>query len=217
MVSPQSVLDPDAKVSELINEERGARNRSLVNRTFLSFEAETILGIPLSPLLPEDGMIWENTIDGKFTIRSAYKLALERNAISKGESSNTSNMKTLWNRIWKAEVPGKVKNFMWRACKNILPTKLSLFRRQLAPNDICQECGSAQESTGHVLCLCERAKEAWNYCHLGKLMCTVTADFIDVFWRVCQDSSSDDERIELIMMVAWKIWANRNEVRHGGP
>ena len=52
VVSPQSVLDPDAKVSELINEERGAWNQSLVNRTFLSFEAETILGIPLSPLLP---------------------------------------------------------------------------------------------------------------------------------------------------------------------
>lgn len=159
VVFPQSVLDLGAKVSELINEERGAWNQSLVNRTFLSFEAETILCIPLSPLLPEDSMIWANTMDGKFTVR-VYKLAIERNAISKGESSNNSNVKTLWNRIWKVEVPGKVKNFMWRTCVNILPTKLSLFRRQLAPDDICQECGSAQESTGHVLCLCERAKEA---------------------------------------------------------
>ena len=41
-------------------------------------EAETILDIPSSSTLPEDSVIWNATPNGKFLVRSAYKLAMDK-------------------------------------------------------------------------------------------------------------------------------------------
>ena len=99
-----------------------------VRSTFLPHEAEVVLGIPVSFRLLEDSIIWAWTTSGKFTVKSAYVVAQkwlkERNPQPGiGGSSDSSKMRSIWKLIWQLNCPNKIKHFMWRAYKNILPVR----------------------------------------------------------------------------------------------
>lgn len=75
-----------------------------VNNTFLPFEAQVILGIPVSPRLLEDSLIWGWTPNGRFSVKSAYRVAQRcvqqsRCQAERGENSDGSRLKTLWKLI----------------------------------------------------------------------------------------------------------------------
>lgn len=36
-----------------------------------------------------------------------------------------------WKLVWGLNVPPKVKDFLWRACRDSLPTKVTFFKRNL--------------------------------------------------------------------------------------
>lgn len=111
---------------------------------------------------------------------------------------------------WSISVSVKVKNFMWHSCKNILPTKLNHLRHHLSTDGVCEGCGKAQESTGHVFCCYRMAREIWTSCNLGHIMISDEEDFTNVFWRVVQDDKIEAHVIKLIMMTNWAIWTHRN-------
>lgn len=78
----------------------------------------------LSACLPKDKLVWEFTPKGKFTISSAYKLAISDFAQGCMEgTSNRENHKIFWCKIWRLHLPNKTKSFAWRVCCNIIPTK----------------------------------------------------------------------------------------------
>ena len=47
----------------------------MIRATFLPFEANSILRIPLSHNLPKDKIIWIGNSHGDFTVKSAYHIA----------------------------------------------------------------------------------------------------------------------------------------------
>jgi len=55
---------------------------------FLPHEAELIKSIPLSVQLPEDKLIWAGNNNGKFSVKRAYKLAMEGARSDSGSSSD---------------------------------------------------------------------------------------------------------------------------------
>ena len=63
-------------MSELIQMKRKSWKEEFICQIFLPVDADTILGIPLSIRLPGDRIIWVETNNGCFTIRSAYKVAM---------------------------------------------------------------------------------------------------------------------------------------------
>ena len=77
VISPPSLLHHEARVNELIDVANGEWRSELVVSVFLPSEAETICGIALSAAMPEDRQIWAPTANGRFSVRSAYKLAME--------------------------------------------------------------------------------------------------------------------------------------------
>ena len=60
-------------------------------------------------------------------------------------------MKPLWKKIWGLEVPNKVKNLVWRACTNSLPTKANLVQQKIITDNLCDICKMHQEDTKHAL------------------------------------------------------------------
>lgn len=146
-------------------------------------DVESTLSIALSLTLPEDWLVWALTPSGKFTVKSAYRLALldRNNHISK-ECSNAMCMKEFWRFIWRLWAPNKIQNFTWCACRNILPAKANLFYRQIAQDNICEVCGNFEETSGHLLWHCHRAKEVWEETGFAKdKIMNNCPEFLDLF------------------------------------
>ena len=62
------------------------------------------------------------------------------------EHSTAAKDRPIWNKIWSFKVPPKVKNFLWRACSTILPTRDNLHRRKLHVELGCGFCCQKQQS-----------------------------------------------------------------------
>ena len=92
------------RVASRISHENGEGRTSLVRHTFLPHEAEEILSIPLSPLNLKDSLVWAKTLNGCFSVKSAYRTAVKCLAKAKGneevpECSDNSRMTTIWRTI----------------------------------------------------------------------------------------------------------------------
>ena len=142
-------------VANLLDCENGIWDANKVKDTFLPHKANVVFGIPISPCLPEDSFIWTRTNNGRFMVRSAYGVALQalkegKQVGDSGDCSDSSKMTNILKSIWKLQCPSKIKHFMWRACKNILPTYHCLARRKVTLMDGCVFCGK-NETLGHTL------------------------------------------------------------------
>lgn len=85
------------------------------------------------------------------------------------------------------KLPGKVKAFMWRTCKNILPTNYFLRCRKVSMVDECVLCGKI-ESSGHALWDGWMVEAVWKEIEL--LLPRLSHPhhkFIDVFWKIWED------------------------------
>lgn len=85
--SPWINLTVNTMVSDLIDRGTKGWNNTIILENFSVDGAVVIQNIPLSPLLPRDKLIWRCSSNGLFSVRSAYHLAVERQADSCGGAS----------------------------------------------------------------------------------------------------------------------------------
>ena len=94
VISPVNKIPKDSRVANLIDEEKGAWKTDLVRNVFLPHEADVIYGIALCTNLPDDKQVGALTNNGLFSVRSAYKLAMELRPNAHRESrSNGSHLR----------------------------------------------------------------------------------------------------------------------------
>ena len=218
VVSFPSVLPLDATVDVLIGAEAGVWKKELVQRLFLPHKAEVIQGIALSSRLPEDRQVWIQSANGCFSVKSAYKIAVEiKSGSDSGAVSDESSLRKFWKHLWRVNVPHKVHHFTWRACKNILLTKDILEKRKALSESCCEECKADVESSGHLFWSCPRAQETWSMSNLIPTRHNLHFNsFMDLLWHAVIVAKWDQELVEKIIMISWGLWNNRNEVRNGG-
>lgn len=98
-------------VNQLIDPISKTWNQGLIHRIFSVFDATEILKIKIPQGKVEDCVAWHYERNGVFTVRSAYKLAmLEKGSGPQTSSSSASvNDRSIWDAIWKAKVPEKIK------------------------------------------------------------------------------------------------------------
>jgi hypothetical protein len=127
--SPVRELLPGAQVCELIDDVTHSWNFPLISAIFVPEEVVKICSLPLSSPGQPDKLIWKGSSSGVFSVKSAYHLGMERRLSDKGESSKISQSSKVWKSIWRLNVRGVVKTFIWRVCKNTLPTRENLFKK----------------------------------------------------------------------------------------
>ena len=108
-----------------------------------------------------DALIWPWTLDGVYSVKSAYRILANESLLSQAGSSNPEASKPLWNGIWRLKVPNKVKHFLWRASNESLPTKFNLYARHILPDNNCGLCEEFPEDVIHCLWLCDHVKSIW--------------------------------------------------------
>lgn len=69
----------------------------------------------------------------------------------KDDSSSTCNDGLVWNKIWRLKAPAVVKNFLWKAINNCLPTKENLATRIIVEDPSCPICNREVESVCYSL------------------------------------------------------------------
>jgi hypothetical protein len=87
VLSPLTNVPMDTRVAELIHGSPPTWNVNKIQNLFLPYDADAILKIPLSGKAQEDKLFWSTTRDGKYSVRSGYKLLLKDAWASQPESS----------------------------------------------------------------------------------------------------------------------------------
>ena len=105
--------------------------------------------------MEEDILIWPYTADGDYSVRSTYRMLVDNENQSLPSSFAPNGVGSMWKKIWKVQVPHKIRHFLWCATKDSLPTKQNLVARHIPFGNVCDGCGDHSESVMHVLWLCD--------------------------------------------------------------
>jgi hypothetical protein len=114
-------------------------------------------------------------------------------------------------KIWAVKASNASKNFLWRACQNVLPTKQNLLRKGVVENDLCPCCHSEVESVIHALWECSGAQDVWGCGPILFQKClSFFADMIELVSYLF--TILNDDLMSLTMTVFHRIWLRRNKL-----
>jgi hypothetical protein len=159
--------------------------------------------------------VWLGTKNGDVTVKTAYHMAIENMEDSKGNSSTSDINKQFWRKLWSIKVPLVARVFLWKACSNILHTKLNLHKKGVVEDPLCPICKMEGETMEHILWNCESAKDVWSaYNSKIQKFPTMEMPFASIIAILAE--KLDDEELQMVTVVARLIWLRRNNVVFGG-
>ena len=168
MMRPYGSISPNPPtyVSELITSMTASWNRQLVQQTFMPMDAIAILGMPICTRNIADFWAWFHEKNGTFTVKSAYKMLVATRKMREAWleevpcPSSSRAEEGAWKTLWKTEVPGKVRMFLWRLSKQSLPTNDVRTHRHMTDSPQCGLCG-VRDSWRHSLLKCTSSRCTW--------------------------------------------------------
>lgn len=167
-------------------------------------DRELILRIPLSIRNVIDSLYWWPDKKGQFKVKDAYQLLTHQDSLWRDH-----NMDTFWMKLWKLNIPPRVKDFMWRVESSCLPTKERLIARHIEVDPLCCVSNNASESEVHIMWECSYARDCWNEARWANQVVTHSS-LGSLFSSVFQNSSH--EQCVLFSVICYTIWKHRNEV-----
>jgi hypothetical protein len=151
-----------------------------------------------------------------FTVQSAYHIHKELEEVGKPESSSSQfSHREVREKLWNLKIPNVEKNFLWKACHDIVPTRLNLLKRKITEDSDCPICGLEAETTLHILWQCPSAMDVWS--EGGRRIPKRKAEsqsFLHVVEGIFKEGDSDV--IQLLVGVARHLWLRRNALIHEG-
>ncbi|KAJ4750854.1 RNA-directed DNA polymerase (reverse transcriptase)-related family protein [Rhynchospora pubera] len=195
-------------VRGLIEEQTGQWNMQLLTRLFTPSQIQQIVTTDKRPdvLVEEsDRLIWQQTKDGKYSVREGYKvLTREQNDLVDTQAID-------WQLIWKQrKLTPKVKIFLWRLLHKGLPMAANLHRRINNFTPTCQRCNQENEYEMHCLFFCELSRQVWFAGAMGIRVHELPLDIVQTVTQIL--GQLDDDGVELFANTMWEIWKERNKV-----
>lgn len=141
---------PAASVVSDLFAASGGWDEAVLRAHFDLSDREAILRIPLRHGLGEDRLIWHFEKHGAFIVKSGYRLAQTLAVMDRPSPSNPDRMHAWWSGLWRLNVPGKHKFFLWRLFHDRLPTKINLLKRDLNVPSVCVLCDEDVEDRRHL-------------------------------------------------------------------
>jgi hypothetical protein len=206
-------------VSDLIEADGISWNQQALAQSLLLIDAQAVWRIPLGRAC-EDMWAWEGEKHGLYSVRSAYRALVEKEAqdrdfISGRSSHSAGNNNPAWRKIWGAKVPPKVRVFWWRVSHDFIPSKANLHHRHIDKLAACEFCGAERETTFHALLECTYSRSFWS--KLKELTGIKLPKFCPRTWTedLMNDSFCSVTDRGIIMCGLWSLWNSRNDRRHG--
>lgn len=184
-------------VSDLITVESRWNLEGL--QPFVSYgELEAIKSIPLSYRRTKDKLISHYDKCGLFSVKSAYHVARRWTLPVKFTLSSSNGdplFESLWDKLWTANVPSKVKMIAWRIPSNII-------------NPMCTFCGVEPESVWHIMIECQFAKGIWRASPLRLQPLVVPEGYLKE-WVLTMAKHLKMSDFDCLLMTLWAIWTTR--------
>jgi hypothetical protein len=153
-------------VQSLINTTNKTWNLGVIQQVFSPGVSQSILTTPLIDPVVDDILVWKAEKTSFYSVKSAYKLCVE-------VLTDSSHLRRegYWQGIWRLKVPPKIRNLVWRICRNIIPTGRRLQDKGVQCPLTCVVCNEPEEDLDHICFNCPFSVQVWQ--HLG-------------FWTVIQ-------------------------------
>jgi hypothetical protein len=214
-------------VDELIDPHSGSWDEELIRSIFTPFDVEQILRIPLSQNMETDFIAWNKTKNYTFSVRTAYHVEWEHQfglKYIRSDGQGAEKVNPVWEILWRLNVPGKIKNFAWKALHGLIPGMSILANRHIKVSPLCPICNRGVEDIKHLLFTCKRAKAVWKDLGLRdyiKHVCQVDRSGSVVLEEILTRSQKNSPVIgllglkETILVAGWYIWWQRREAIKG--
>lgn len=152
----------------------------------MSYEiVKKICNIVLPQEESKDRLVWGFSNFGHFTIKSATWIQTD--------DQQADTRRDLIKRMWKLNIPPKVKMFAWMFIHERLQTKgrLSKFIKDIYKG--CTLCNNGEESQSHLFFECNYAKLVWSLCNVSLPTNTNNGfnDVIDWMKTLCRVDKDD--------------------------
>jgi hypothetical protein len=190
-------------------------NEELIRKICYPLDVERILQIKLPSFSGEDNLAWHYEKSGMFTVRSTYKLAMDLKSRNNetGMSNKNAGERYMWNLIWKAHVPPKVKVFGWKLATDTLGVQAHRCKRNMDQIPTCQICGMEPETSHHAMVNCTKAK-ALRQC-IGKewnLPDEHRFKYTGHDWMIVLLSQVNEQMRAKFLLLWWRTWHLQNNV-----
>jgi hypothetical protein len=163
----------------------------------------------------EDMIAWYYERTSIFTVKSAYRLALQadhEDTWRDGSSRMPGGQRSLYMQVWSADFPPKVHVFAWRLAQEGLATQENRKMRKLCKAATCQICGMENETGFHAVVRCTKSvamRSVWllpgkeQFRHSGP------------DWLLLLLSLVSKDMGAGILLLFWRAWHLRNDLVHG--
>ena len=108
----------------------------------------------------EDMLYWPWEQDGRYSCKTGYRF-LKKDEVGFPVAENQDHEKEIWKKIWALECPNKIRNLIWRACRNSLPSKCNLLHRTIITEQRCDRCKEENEDIVHAVWSCKGLNGVW--------------------------------------------------------
>ena len=117
----------DLEAIDLIDPVSREWQMHMLEELFTSHEVSLIYGIPLSKRSLANMFMWHFDKKGCYSVKSGYRVWME-NFGSSGiaASSSGSALSRYWSTVLSLRLPGKIKVFLWRLLRDVVPTRSTL-------------------------------------------------------------------------------------------
>ncbi|CAL1397370.1 unnamed protein product [Linum trigynum] len=199
-------LPVEANVCELVDPDTNQWDIPLLESCFTRDTVEAISQIPLRGNEEVDTIMWHNNKEGNYSVREGYKewscaFKEQHGVVGFGEES-------VWKKLWSLQVPPKVRQFMWRFGREILPTGVIVSERNPRWGDRCPFCDQV-ETQVHLFSECQWASRI---CRQFEVVgCFARRGSGSCYeWFKSMAESEDEASLESWCVLLWYLWKERN-------
>ncbi|CAN1292582.1 hypothetical protein LINPERPRIM_LOCUS21643 [Linum perenne] len=179
----------------------------MIQALFVERDAEAILKLQPPREEVEDRVVWNLSKDGQYSVKGAYSLAGDL-----AGGNGFLHVEGEWRKLWRLELPPRMKHHLWRAARGVLPTRGALNARGVVMEDRCGLCNAEGEDVTHLFLTCEVAKRCWGVAGGADVLEGADGEGEDWGWwcmRIIRTKSQ--EEVRRMAMVVWGLWKERNE------
>ncbi|KAF4393544.1 hypothetical protein F8388_023348 [Cannabis sativa] len=145
------VCEKGVMVNSLVIPGRGDWNFEALESWFIPSMVKDVIAVPRLTMDANDELFWKSSPDGSFSVKKAYLACIRDRCLIE---------ERMWSTLWKDKGHERIKIFLWRLARDILPFG-SRIQRIFGNNSHCVLCNSGDDSPTHLFFHCDIAVQVW--------------------------------------------------------